>query len=213
MDKETKDLISRIDKVQGKIDEIANETASARDDAIAAIRDFLEGVEGRSYRTDNLEDFYNITYEVNEENLYPTMLKRVFIKKDFDGYERVCFETEDFELSAGQLFNEDIFAIFELIFGAERDKKVAYINSKVSEHKPYAIRLNKKFEIDRTLELTPVLSTVVREKIDHIAFTENEADGAKAFTNFTDGVYIDELPLTALAEIEAELIKGAYMVR
>lgn len=206
-------LISIIDKVQGKIDEIANETASARDDALAAIRDFLEGIEGRSYQTDNLEDFYNITYEVNEENLYPTMLKRVFIKTDIDGYERLYFETEDVELSASQLFTEDIFAIFELIFGAERDKKIAYINGKVSEHKPYVIRLNNEIEIDRTLELTPVLSTVVREKIDHIAFTDNEADGAKAFTNFTDGVYIDELPLMSLAHIEAELAKGAYMVR
>jgi hypothetical protein len=207
-----KELINNIDKVQGKIDEIANETASARDDALAAIREFLEGIEGRSYRTDNLEDFYNITYEYNEENLYPTMLKRVFLK-DIDGYEMLLFETEDFELSAHEIFTEDIFAIFELIFNAERDKKIAYINGKVSEHKPYVIRLNNEIEIDRTLELTPVLSTMVREKIDHIAFTDNEADGAKAFTNFTDGVYIDELPLKSLAEIEAELIKGAYMVR
>ena len=63
------------------------------------------------------------------------------------------------------------------------------------------------------MELTPVLSTLVRENIDHIAFTDNVADGAKAFTNFTDGVYIDELPLMSLVEIEAELAKGAYMVR
>lgn len=206
------ELINNIDKVQSKIDEIANETASARDDALAAIHEFLEGIEGRSYRTDNLEDFYNITYEYNEENLYPTMLKRVFLK-DIDGHEMLLFETEDFELSAREIFTEDIFAIFELIFGAERDKKIAYINGKVSEHKPYAIRLNQDVEITRTVELTPVLSTMVREKIDHIAFTDNEADGAKAFTNFTDGVYIDELPLKSLAEIEAELIKGAYMVR
>ena len=205
-------LISIIDKVQGKIDEIANETASARDDALAAIREFLEGIEGRSYQTDNLEDFYNITYQFNEENIYPLMLKRVFLK-DIDGYEMLFFETEDFELPAREIYTEDIFAIFELIFGAERDKKIAYINGKVSEHKPYVIRLNNEIEIDRTLELTPVLSTVVREKIDHIAFTDNEADGAKAFTNFTDGVYIDELPLMSLAQIEAELAKGAYMVR
>lgn len=205
-------LISIIDKVQGKIDEIANETASARDDALAAIREFLEGIEDRSYQTDNLEDFYNITYQFNEENIYPLMLKRVFLK-DIDGYEMLFFETEDFELPAREIYTEDIFAIFELIFGAERDKKVAYINGKVSEHKPYVIRLNNEIEIDRTLELTPVLSTVVREKIDHIAFTDNEADGAKAFTNFTDGVYIDELPLMSLAQIEAELAKGAYMVR
>lgn len=205
-------LISIIDKVQGKIDEIANETASARDDALAAIREFLEGVEGRSYQTDNLEDFYNITYQFNEENIYPLMLKRVFLK-DIDGYEMLFFETEDFELPAREIYTEDIFAIFELIFGAERDKKIAYINGKVSEHKPYVIRLNNEIEIDRTLELTPVLSTVVREKIDHIAFTDNETDGAKAFTNFTDGVYIDELPLMSLAQIEAELAKGAYMVR
>lgn len=211
-----KNLINRIDKVQGKIDEIANESSSARDDAIAAIRDFLEGIEGHSYRTDNLDDFYNITYEVNDGDLYTSMVKRVFLKDIYDSTS-VWFEIEDNdpfeELAAWQLFTDDIFAIFELIFGAERDKKIAYINGKVSEHKPYVIRLNNEIEIDRTLELTPVLSTVVHEKIDHIAFTDNEADGAKAFTNITDGVYIDELPLMSLTEIEEELIKGAYMVR
>ena len=207
-----KELINNIDKVQGKIDEIANETASARDDALAAIRDFLEGIDGRSYRTDNLEDFYNITYEFNEENIYPLMLKRVFLK-DIDGYEMLFFETEDFELPAREIYTEDIFAIFELIFGAERDKKIAYINGKVSEHKPYAIRLNNEIEIDRALELTPVLSTMVREKIDHIAFTDNEADGAKAFTNFIDGVWVKDLSLMSLAQIEVELANGAYMVR
>jgi len=212
IDKETKDLISRIDSVQGKIDEIANETANARDDAIAAIREFLEGIEGHSYQTDNLEDFYNITYQFNDDNIYPLMLKRVFLEGTGDDAS-LRFETEDFELPTWEICTDDIFAIFELIFNAERDKKIAYINGKVSEHKPYAIRLNNEIEIDRALELTPVLSTMVREKIDHIAFTDNEADGAKAFTNFTDGVYINELPLMSLTEIEAELIKGAYMVR
>ena len=208
-----KNLINLIDKVQGKIDEIANETTSARDDAIAAIRDFLEGVEGRSIQLDNLDDFYNIIYEANDGDVYTSMVKRVFLKDIYDS-TCVCVEIEENEeLPAWELLTDDLFEIFELIFSAERDKKIAYINGKVSEHKPYAIRLNNEIEIDRTLELTPVLSTVVREKIDHIAFTDNEADGAKAFTNFTDGVYIDELPLMSLTEIEVELAKGAYMVR
>lgn len=206
-------LISIIDKVQSKIDEIANETASARDDALAAIRDFLEGVEGRSIQLDNLEDFYNVIYEVGDGDVYTSMVKRVFLKDIYDSTS-VEIEIEDNEeLPIWELCTDDVFEIFELIFNAERDKKIAYINGKVSEHKPYAICLNNEIEIDRALELTPVLSTMVREKIDHIAFTDNEADGAKAFTNFTDGVYIDELPLMSLAEIEAELIKGAYMVR
>lgn len=208
-----KDLIKNIDKVQCKIDEIANETSSARDDAIAAIRDFLEGVEGRSIQLDNLEDFYNVIYEVGDGDVYTSMVKRVFLKDIYDSTS-VEIEIEDNEeLPIWELCTDDVFEIFELIFNAERDKKIAYINGKVSEHKPYAIRLNKEIEIDRALELTPVLSTMVREKIDHIAFTDNEADGAKAFTNFTDSVYIDELPLMSLAEIEAELIKGAYMTR
>lgn len=208
-----KDLIKNIDKVQCKIDEIANETSSARDDAIAAIRDFLEGVEGRSIQLDNLEDFYNVIYEVGDGDVYTSMVKRVFLKDIYDSTS-VEIEIEDNEeLPIWELCTDDVFEIFELIFNAERDKKIAYINGKVSEHKPYTIRLNKEIEIDRALELTPVLSTMVREKIDHIAFTDNEADGAKAFTNFTDGVYIDELPLMSLAEIEAELTKGAYMVR
>ena len=213
MNNEAKNLINRIDSIQSKIVELANETTIARNDAIAAIRDFLMGVEGRSIQVDNLEDIYNVTYEINDGDLYRSMVKRVFLKDTSDSTS-VWIEIEyNEELAEWQLFTDDIFAIFELIFNAERDKKIAYINGKVGEHKPYAIRLNQDVEITRTMELTPVLSTMVTENIDHIAFTDNEEDGAKAFTNFIDGVYIDELPLKALTEIEVLLAKGAYMVR
>ena len=213
MNNETKNLISRIDSIQSKIDKLANETIIARNDTIAAIRDFLEGVDGRSIQLDNLDYIYHVTYEGNNGDMYKLMVKRVFLKDIYDSTS-VWVEIEDNEeLAEWQLFTEDLFEIFEMIFRAERDKKIAYINGKVAENKPYVIRLNKEFEITYAVEVNPELTKIVTKKIDHIAFTDNEEDGAKAFTDFTNGVNISSLSLLELTEIENEIAKGAYMVR
>ena len=216
MDNKTKDLISRVDSITGRIDDIANETANARQDALYAIRDLLKGVKGHSIQTDNLEDFYTVTYEGRIGELCNSLLNRVYYEEEneTDTCTGVYFELDDdVTLGDWEISADDVFAIFELVFNEEKDKKVAYINGKVAEHKPYAIRLNKEIEIPRTIQLTPVLSTIAFEKIDHIAFTDNEEHGAKAFTNFIDGVWVEDLSLMALTEIEIELSKGAYMAR
>lgn len=209
MKEETKNLIKQITSVNDKIDVIVNETKRVRMDVITAIRDFLKSVEGHSLQLDNLDVFYNITYDINE-NLYYSILKRVYYD---EGSEGIFFELDDITLSVREILTDELFAIFGLLFETEREKKIAYINGKVAENKPYVIRLNKEFEITYAVEVNPELTKIVTKKIDHIAFTDNEEDGAKAFTDFTNGVNISSLSLLELTEIESEIAKGAYMVR
>jgi hypothetical protein len=210
------DLFKNIDSITGAIDEIYSQMARAREDALNAIRNLLKSIKGNVIWANNVEDALPIAYEGRHGDIWHSNLRKLYYdpEKELPLSKGIFFELDDgTTLSALEVISLDIFETFDLIFKMERQKKIDYINGVVSGVKPYALRLNAKIEIAYTEQIKPDVVKPCFKNIDHIALTEFEEDGAKAFTDFTNGVYINELPLYKLAEIEAELAKGAYMVR
>lgn len=210
-------LFKNIDTITGAIDNIYNQIARSREDALTSIRDLLKSIKGNTINLNELDDSFSIAYESRHGDLlWRSKLTKLYYDAEQEGplSKGVIFELEDgATLSGVEVPSLDIFEIFDLVFKAERKAKIDFINKIVGSHKPYALRLRKDIEVARAVQLTPVLTSTAFEKIDHIAFTEFDEDGAKAFTNFTDGVYINELPLEQLAEIESTLANNEYMVR
>lgn len=207
-----KNLFERVTANKKAIDKIYSLMADARKECISAMRELLHGIKDNTIELGDEENPITITYCGRHGDLYQSLLKKVYLdEKNATSLNGGIFFVldDETELTSFEVMGEDFFNAFELIFEKERKQMLDYINGKVKDNKPYALRFIGDVEI--TVEEK---DTEVTKKIDHIAFNGDfEEDGAIAYTDFQNGEYISELNLDALHTIEIALAKGAYMIR